>query len=139
MRQGNPQQRQLGPEVELLPQHQGFGNQNIVAGVDDFNEHRHANNYQSGSNFRFFVNSVSYSNGVFYPVVNGCPTAPCAAAQGSSAPFFFWTPIFSLQQGQSNLETKSAYVNDRWDFNDRWSFNVGLRYDKNHTINADQN
>jgi outer membrane receptor protein involved in Fe transport len=117
----------------------GWGNQNIVAGVEDFKEHRHANNYQSGSNFRFFVNSVSYSNGVFYPVVNGCPTAPCSAAQSSSAPFFFWTPIFSLQQGQSNLETQSAYVNDRWDFNDRWSFNVGLRYDKNHSVNADQN
>jgi outer membrane receptor protein involved in Fe transport len=117
----------------------GWGNQNIVGGVEDFKEHRHANNYQSGSNFRFFVNSVQYSNGVFYPTINGCPTAPCSAAQGTSAPFFFWTPIFSLQQGQSNLETKSAYVNDRWDFNDRWSFNVGLRYDKNHTVNADQN
>lgn len=115
----------------------GFGNQNIVAGIEDFREHRHANNYQSGSNFRFFVNSVAYSNGVFYPTINGCPTAPCAAAQTSAAPFFFWTPIFSLQQGQSNLETKSAYVNDRWDFNDRWSFNVGLRYDKNHSVNAD--
>jgi len=118
----------------------GWGNQNIVVGVDDFREHRHANNYQSGSNFRFFVNSVQYSNGVFYPTVNGCDppsTTGCANAQKSAAPFFFWTPIFTLQQGQSNLETQSAYVNDRWDFNDRWSFNVGLRFDKNHTVNAD--
>jgi outer membrane receptor protein involved in Fe transport len=118
----------------------GWGNQSIVAGIDDFREHRHANNYQSGSDFRFFVNSVAYSNGVFYPTINGCDppsSTGCANAQKSAAPFFFWTPIFSLQQGQSNLETQSAYVNDRWDFNDRWNFNVGLRYDKNHTVNAD--
>ncbi|HEY2090878.1 MAG TPA: TonB-dependent receptor [Thermoanaerobaculia bacterium] len=118
----------------------GWGNQSIVGGVEDFREHRHANNYQSGSDFRFFVNSVAYSNGVFYPTINGCDppsSTGCANAQKSAAPFFFWTPIFSLQQGQSNLETQSAYVNDRWDFNDRWNFNVGLRYDKNHTVNAD--
>jgi len=119
----------------------GWGNQNLVVGVDDFREHRHANNYQSGSNFRFFVNSVSYSNGVFYPTVLGCDgdLSKCTNKTSTSAPFFHWTPIFSLQQGESNLETQSAYVNDRWDFNDRWSFNVGLRYDKNHTVNADQN
>ncbi|HEX7138746.1 MAG TPA: TonB-dependent receptor, partial [Vicinamibacterales bacterium] len=119
----------------------GFGNQNVVVGADDFREHRHANNYQSGSNFRFFVNSVQYANGVFYPTVAGCDgdISKCTNKTAASAPFFLWTPIFSLQQGESNLETKSAYVNDRWDFNDRWSFNVGLRYDKNHTINADQN
>lgn len=119
----------------------GFGNQNLSVGVENFREHRHANNYQSGSNFRFFVNSVQYINGVFYPTINGCnpPSATgCSAAQGTAAPFFFWTPIFSLQQGESNLQTKSAYVNDRWDLNDRWSFNLGLRYDKNHTVNADQ-
>jgi hypothetical protein len=111
----------------------GWGNQNIVAGVEDFREHRHANNYQSGSNFRFFVNSVTYSNGVFYPVIN---PAPKDKTTGS---FFFWTPIFSSQQGESSLETQSAFVNDRWELNDRWSFSVGLRYDKNHTVNADQN
>jgi outer membrane receptor for ferrienterochelin and colicin len=117
-----------------------LGNQTIVAGVEDFREHRHANNYQSGSNFRFFVNSVAYSNGVFYPTINGCtdPADPkCTNKTSASAPFFFWTPIFTLQQGQSNLETQSAYVNDRWDLNSRWNFNVGLRYDKNHSVNAD--
>ncbi|HEV8432835.1 MAG TPA: TonB-dependent receptor [Thermoanaerobaculia bacterium] len=112
----------------------GWGNQNIVGGVEDFREHRHANNYQSGSNFRVFVNSVQYSNGVFYPTVT-----PSTVGGSATNSILQWTPIFSLQQGESNLETKSAFVNDRWDFNDRWSFNVGLRYDKNHTINADQN
>ena len=35
-----------------------WGNQNIIGGVEQFREHRFANNYQSGSNFRVFVNCV---------------------------------------------------------------------------------
>ncbi len=108
-----------------------LGNQNFVFGVDNFREHRHANNYQSGSNFRLFASSVQYANGVFYPTIN--------PGQTSSSSFLVWTPIFSLQQGESNLQTQSAFVNDRWDLNDRWSFGLGLRYDKNHAVNADGN
>jgi hypothetical protein len=108
-----------------------LGNSNIVAGVEQFREHRHANNFQSGSNFRFFVNSVQFSNNTFFPTVT-----PGTAA---SSAFLVWTPILSLQQGESNLATNSAFVNDRWDLNDRWSFNIGARFDKNNAIDGSGN
>jgi outer membrane receptor protein involved in Fe transport len=108
-----------------------WGNQNIVAGLEQFKEHRFANNYQSGSNFRVFVNSVQFVNGTIYPTL--------APGPGGSAAFIIWTPIFALQQNQSNLATDSAFVNDRWDLNDRWSFNIGARYDKNDSVDGTGN
>jgi outer membrane receptor for ferrienterochelin and colicin len=109
-----------------------LGNQNIVGGIEQFREHRHANNYQSGSNFRFFVNSIQSPDGVkIYPTVT-----PGTAV---SAAYLVWTPIFNLQQGDSNLATKSAFVNDRWDLNNHWSFNAGVRYDKNAAVDGSGN
>lgn len=34
----------------------------------------------------------------------------------------------------SDGTTKSAYINDKWDLNDNWSFNIGVRYDKNESV-----
>jgi outer membrane receptor for ferrienterochelin and colicin len=109
----------------------GWGNQNIVGGVEAFSEHRFANNYQSGSNFRVFVNSVQRINNVLYPTVTPGKTG--------SAALFFWTPIFALQQNESSFGTQSAFVNDRWDLNEHWSFSLGLRYDKNDATDASGN
>jgi outer membrane receptor for ferrienterochelin and colicin len=109
----------------------GWGNQNIVAGVESFSEHRFANNYQSGSNFRVFVNSVQRQNGVLYPTVT--------PGKSGSAALFFWTPIFELQRKDSSFGTDSLFVNDRWDLNDHWSFSLGLRYDKNDATDASGN
>jgi outer membrane receptor for ferrienterochelin and colicin len=109
----------------------GWGNQNIVGGVERFSEHRFANNYQSGSNFRVFVNSVARYNGILYPTVT--------PGKSGSAALFFWTPIFALQQNESSFGSDSAFVNDRWDFNEHWSFSLGLRYDKNDATDASGN
>ena len=80
-----------------------LGNSNIVGGVEQFREHRHSNNFQSGSNFRFFVNSVQFSNNTFYPTV--------VPGTANSSAFLVWTPILTPQQGESNLATNSAFVN----------------------------
>jgi outer membrane receptor protein involved in Fe transport len=108
-----------------------LGNSNIVGGVEQFREHRHSNNFQSGSNFRFFVNSVQFSNNTFYPTV--------VPGTANSSAFLVWTPILTPQQGESNLATNSAFVNDKWDLNDHWSFNVGVRYDKNNAVDGSKN
>ncbi len=108
-----------------------LGNHSIVAGYEDFAEHRFANNYQSGSNFRFFVNSVQRINGVLYPTVT--------PGRASSAAFLVWTPIFVLQQRESDLGSKSLFVNDRWDLNEHWSFSLGVRYDKNDATDSSGN
>ncbi|HSP13629.1 MAG TPA: TonB-dependent receptor [Thermoanaerobaculia bacterium] len=101
----------------------GWGNQNIVGGIERFAEHRFANNYQSGSNFRLFVNSVQRLNGVLYPTIT--------PGRASSAAFIIWTPIFALQQRETDFGSDALFVNDRWDLNEHWSFSLGARYDKN--------
>jgi hypothetical protein len=112
----------------------GFGNHDIVGGVETFSEHRFANNYQSGSNFRLFVNSAQRLGGVIYPTIlppgfiNPGTTTPVSAA---AATILIWTPIFTLQQNESKLGSDSLFINDRWDFNSNWSFSLGARYDKN--------
>ena len=103
------------------------GNHNIVAGYDSFSEHRYANNYQSGSNFRLFVDSVQRVGDNLYPTVTPSRT------------IFQWTPIFALQANETDLQTDSLFVNDRWDLNNHWSFSLGVRYDKNDAIDANGN
>ncbi|HEX8619449.1 MAG TPA: TonB-dependent receptor, partial [Thermoanaerobaculia bacterium] len=109
----------------------GIGNHSLIAGVEDFSEHRYANNYQSGSNYRFFVNSVQRIGNELYPTVT--------PGVGGSAAYFVYTPIFFLQNNESDLQTRSLFVNDRWDLNDHWSFNLGVRYDKNDAIDSSGN
>jgi outer membrane receptor for ferrienterochelin and colicin len=102
----------------------GAGSHNVVAGGEMFSEHRFANNYQSGSNFRVFVDSVQQINGTLYPRVTPQRTV------------FMWTPIFALQQNETDLQTDSLFVNDRWDLNSHWSFSLGARYDQNNAVDA---
>ncbi|MFA6955000.1 MAG: carboxypeptidase regulatory-like domain-containing protein [Thermoanaerobaculia bacterium] len=102
----------------------GLGSHNLVGGVESFSEHRFANNYQSGSDFRLFVNGAQRVDGSYtiYPTILPGP--------GGSATYLIWTPIFD-GANESDLKTDSLFVNDKWDLNDQWSFNIGFRYDKN--------
>jgi outer membrane receptor for ferrienterochelin and colicin len=109
-----------------------MGNHNFVAGLESFSEHRFANNYQSGSNFRFFVNNATRVGEEIYPRVN--PGTNVIWGSPSSDTFLVWTPIFELQGAESDLQTDSFFVNDRWDLNQNWSFSLGLRYDKNNAV-----
>ena len=111
----------------------GIGDHDIVVGGERFAEHRFANNYQSGSNFRVFSNGVQRINDVLYSTFN--PLDPDPTKSGSAA-FLQWTPIFSLQQNESDLASNAVFVNDRWNLNDHWSFGVGFRYDKNDATDA---
>jgi hypothetical protein len=105
-----------------------LGSHNVVAGLDRFEEQRYANNFQSGSNFRIFVNSVRTDGSTLFPVVT-----PTSATGGNT--YIRWTPIF-VDANESNLRTDSLFVNDKWDFNSHWSFNLGFRYDKNDAVDG---
>lgn len=113
----------------------GIGNHDFVGGVERFSEHRFANNYQSGSNFRFFVNSAQRVNGVIYPTI----LPPGGTVTAAQAAFAVWTPIFTLQQNESDLQSDGAFINDRWDFNSNWSFSLGVRYDRNNATDGTGN
>ncbi|HKR65202.1 MAG TPA: TonB-dependent receptor, partial [Thermoanaerobaculia bacterium] len=120
----------------------GIGNHDIVGGVERFAEHRFANNYQSGSNFRFFVNSAQRLNGTIYPQVlppGFVPAGSTTAITAAQAAFLVWTPIFTLQQNESDLASDAAFLNDRWDFNANWSASLGVRYDRNNATDGTGN
>jgi len=104
-----------------------LGNHNIVAGYESFSEHRYANNFQSGSNFRFFVNSVQRVGDKLYPTVTPGP--------GGAAAYFAWTPIFT-GANENDLQTDSIFVNDRWELNEYFSFGLGARYDANNAVDG---
>ena len=101
-----------------------LGNHNFIGGLDQFKEKRFAENHQSGSDFRVFVTTAYFdANGNIFPQF------------ASPSTFFRWTPIL-VKGGQDKQQTKSAFVNDKWDFNQHWSFNVGVRYDRNDAVDA---
>ena len=121
----------IGLKLNYFLSNRGIGNHSLVAGIDRYAEHRFANNYQSGSNYRFFVNSVQRIGDQLYPTLTPGP--------GGSATYFVWTPIFILQNNESDLATDSAFINDRWDLNEHWSFSAGVRYDKNDATDSSGN
>jgi hypothetical protein len=105
------------------------GTHDVVAGVDRFTESRYANNHQSGSDFSLFVTRVQSVNGVLYPVIT--PTN-----QNGGGTFIRWNPVL-VPAGDNELRTDSAYVNDTWSLGRRWQFSAGLRWDRNHAVDAD--
>lgn len=99
-----------------------LGSHTILAGYDHFAGSRIANNYQSGSNYRFHTTNAIFKDGDIFPVVG--PTS-----------YFLYTPIFTLTQG-TNALTHSAFLNDSWRLSERLSINLGVRYDKNSAANS---
>ncbi len=105
------------------------GTHDFVAGIERFTESRSPNNHQSGSGFSLFVTRVQASNGQLYPVIT-----PTNANGGGS--FIRWNPVLVAAR-ENELRTDSAYVNDSWSPAARWQISAGLRWDRNHAVDAD--
>jgi outer membrane receptor protein involved in Fe transport len=102
-----------------------LGSHDIVFGYDTFNDIRLNNNYQSPSNFHFYLYEAdpSYgSDGQLYPMIFGYVEMD------------YW-PIFDLSEG-TNFKTNSVFVNDTWRLSNAVTLNLGLRYDKNDGKNS---
>jgi len=111
---------------------QSMGSHNIVAGYDSFHEIRHENNFQSGNDFRLWGDFIYVGTQVFFHA------DPSTTGGKNSRSSVEWTPINELSR-TSDAETKSEFINDKWDFNNRLSFNLGLRYDKNNAVDQSHN
>jgi len=99
-----------------------LGSHSIVLGGERFGETRIVNNYQSASDFA--VTSFTYQVGTSaFPRFDANTTIN-------------WTPIFKLSNG-TDLKTYSGFINDKWEFNRHFSFNIGLRWDKSDSKDAD--
>ncbi len=99
-----------------------WGNHTAVIGGEGFREWRTNAGTRSASEFNIQAGSVRIVGPNAYPFF------------GPST-LIIWTHHFPGDRG-SNLNTASAYVNDRWDVTSRWTLNFGLRYDRNHARDA---
>ncbi len=103
---------------------QNMGSHNIVGGYDEFHELRNENNYQSGSDWRFFGDFIFANNQVY---IHADPKNDNNSSNAHSR--FEWDPLLGLSQ-TSDFATTSYFVNDKWNLSQKWSFNLGIRYDK---------
>lgn len=101
-----------------------MGSHNIIGGYDQFHQLRNENNYQSGSDFRFFGDFIFANNQLF---IHADPNNDPGSANAHSR--FEWDPLLGLSQ-TSDFVTTSYFVNDKWNLTPRWSFNLGARYDR---------
>jgi len=99
-----------------------WGNHTAVIGAEGFREWRTNAGTRSASEFNIQSSSVRVTGTNAYPFF------------GPST-VIIWTHHYPGDRG-SNLETLSAYVNDRWDLSSRWTFNLGLRNDRNNAHDA---
>ncbi len=110
-----------------------LGSHDIVLGFDQFEDLRTANNYQSGSSWFLYADGEVGLPGPMPTLPGGTPYPIFVPDSGLS--YVFWAPISQLTSG-NDFKTQSAFINDKWRLNNNWSFNIGVRYDKNHGVNA---
>lgn len=99
-----------------------WGNHTAVIGAEGFHEARTNAGTRSSSEFNIVDSSARIVGQNVYPVFG--PTT-----------LIDWTQPFPGDRG-SNLNTASAYLNDRWDINSRATINLGFRYDRNNARDA---
>jgi hypothetical protein len=105
----------------------GSGSHNMVFGYDTFDDKKQANNHQSGSDYRINGTTTTIVNGVIFPQWN----------PGSST-ILQYNPIATDSFG-TNFRTHSLFFNDAWRVNGKVTLNLGVRWDKNHGVDSNQN
>ena len=102
----------------------GYGAHAFVAGFDNFDDLRQANNHQSGSDYRIVnANAIVQGTNLTPQFINGTTQIQ-------------WNPIFVSSEG-SKFKTLSFFLNDNWRVTDRVTANVGVRWDKNDGVGSD--
>jgi hypothetical protein len=99
------------------------GSHTATFGYDLFNDMRFANNFQSGSSYRF-LNAPA--------VVEGTTVV---ATMRSGVTEIVWNPIFVETLG-TDFRTHSLFVNDNWRINSNLTANLGVRWDRNDGVNS---
>jgi outer membrane receptor protein involved in Fe transport len=99
------------------------GSHSTVFGYDEFNDKRLANNHQSGSDYRILgTTSIIRGTDIFPQFLPNTTTIQ-------------YNPIPVNSLG-TNFRTHSVFFNDNWQANKHFSFNLGVRWDKNHGVDA---
>ena len=101
-----------------------IGSHTITGGYEDYEDMLKSDNYQSASSFTIWS----------FDTPRRAPDGTLLHVMGPGAGYLIWFPILESSQGNA-FNTKSLFLNDRWDLNQNFSFNLGVRYDKNHAEN----
>ncbi len=116
-----------------------LGNHDILVGGEIYKETRLVNNNQSASNFTVgSIGTATFLPGDPTPYPHFAPNSGSTCGSTGNCGTIIYRPILITSTG-SHLKTKSIFVNDKWDVSPRWNLNVGLRYDKNHAVDATGN
>lgn len=115
---------QLYGSLSWFADTEGFGSHDVKFGVEDFTSKRVGGNSQSPTNFVWDTPALQDANGDYV-----------LDANNKMIPVFVpgltlveeWLPT---RGATVELNTLSAFVNDRWRLNEHWSFNVGVRYEQ---------
>jgi hypothetical protein len=98
----------------------GLGSHSMSFGYDGYNDHRVANNHQSGSDYRITgTNAIVQGSNIY------------AQFLADGATLIQWNPIFS-PSGGTNFRTHSLFYSDSWRVSNRVTANLGVRQDRNH-------
>ncbi len=114
----------LGAKGTYFLSTRAAGNHSLVFGGDEFKEERIVNNNQSASDFTVSARVIVVGDKVF--------------PRFDSTTQLTWWPIFVNSTG-TDLKSDSVYVNDKWDLTSHFNFNIGIRFDRNHAVDADGN
>jgi hypothetical protein len=101
-----------------------LGTHTLIGGFDEFHDTRREDNLQSGSGFRFFGDMYVTGDRWYLR------TSPSSQIQ--------YNPLRIASKG-ADFETRSLFINDKWDLNRHLSFNVGARYDRNNGVDEEHN
>ncbi len=120
--------KQYGLKATYFLGSRSLGSHTIVGGLDKWHETRLSDNYQSPSLYVMLLSGYA-------PTVNPDKSILVNVKGGATGDQIQNWPILTASLG-SDLNTNSAYINDKWDFNNHWQFNLGLRYDANDSIDS---
>jgi outer membrane receptor protein involved in Fe transport len=104
----------------------GSGSHNMSFGYETFNDIRVSDNYQSGSSYRILGTTT---------IVRGTTVYPQFLTTGANRTLLQYDPIGLSSQG-TNFRTHSIFFQDNLRWNNNLTFNLGLRFDKNHGVDA---
>ena len=100
-----------------------IGSHNIVVGYDRFSNSRLSNNYQSGSGYTMYATDSVFQGTNVYPVIL------------PDSSYLVYSPILK-QAIPTDLRSDSIFLNDTWKMGNKLSINLGVRYDKNHSVDS---
>jgi outer membrane receptor protein involved in Fe transport len=110
----------------------GLGTHNLSGGYEFYEDILKSDNHQSASDFTLYTYDTSLvdNHAPSGAYLSRGPNGELLTSIPGGGAFIIYWPILESAKGNS-FQTKSFFVNDKWDLNQKLSFNLGVRYDQN--------